>query len=146
MILGIDEGHHIGPSGYNLVKTIINNTRAVVAMTAIPELILRINKQSYSEAAQLFTNRLYQHCRFGAPTSAEALDFMQRRKVKFASAKDANEIAKKVADDAAAFGRWRYLDRCARKAKQQGNGPFNMESFAKIISRVKSQINLAMGA
>ena len=44
MDLAIDEAHHIGPAGYNIVKTIINQTRAVIVMTAIPDLIARINR------------------------------------------------------------------------------------------------------
>ncbi len=79
VILSIDESHHIGPAGYNIVKTIINQTRAVVVMTAMPELIARINRASHAEAAQLFQNRLFEHVRLTRPEAGDVLEFCKRR-------------------------------------------------------------------
>ena len=141
VILGIDEAHHIGPAGYNIIKTLINRTRAAVVMTAIPELITRINKAAHAEAKQLFFNRLYEHVRLGAPQAGDVLEFLRRRGVKFTSPKDASAIAAKIADDAQSHGLWKYVVRCARRARRQ-EGPLDAAAFAKIILAVKGAISL----
>jgi energy-coupling factor transporter ATP-binding protein EcfA2 len=141
VILAIDEAHHIGPAGYNIVKTLINQTRAVVVMTAIPALIARINKSSHDEASQLFYNRLYQHIRLRGPEAGDALDFMKRRGVKFANPADASAIAAKMTTDAVGAGLWKFVVRCTRAAKQSG-APLTQDSFATLLSRVKRSISL----
>lgn len=142
VILAIDEGHHIGAEGYNIVKTIINQTRAVVVMTAIPEIIARINKKSHSEAQQLFTNRLSEHVRLGTPEAGDVLEFLKRRGIKFATAKDASAIADKISKEADSYGLWKYVKRCARYGRKEGGGPFNQNDFVKVIVRVKNSISL----
>jgi hypothetical protein len=142
VILAIDEGHHIGPAGYNILKTLLNQTKAVVVMAAHPDLILRINKSSHAEASQLFVNRLYEHVRIGPPQVAEVMEFMKRRGVKFASSKEANEVAAKIVSDGPRFGLWKYVFRCTRKARLQLTAPATVADFAKIIVKVKSSISL----
>ena len=142
LILAIDEAHHIGPEGYNIIKTIINQTRAIVVMAAIPELIQRINRQSHAEASQLFNNRLFAHIRFGVPNAADTLEFLKRRGVKFTTPREANAIAEKVSNDCATFGLWKYIKRCTREARKQGAGPYDTAAFAKVIVRVKHSISM----
>jgi energy-coupling factor transporter ATP-binding protein EcfA2 len=140
IIICIDEAHHIGPAGYNIVKSIINQTRAVVVMTAIPDLILRINRASHAEASQLFFNRLYQHIRLRTPEAGDVLDFMKRRGVKFSSPADGAAIAAKVAGDSMGAGLWRFVVRCSRAARQ--SGPLNQDTCAKLLAQIKRTISL----
>lgn len=141
-IIAIDEGHHIGAAGYNIVKSIINQTRAVVVLTAIPEIIQRINKNAYAEATQLFRNRLYEHVRFGAPQAGEVIEFMRRRGVGFAGPKIAASVAEKIASEAKHFGNWKYAVRCTREARRKSAEPFTAEQFMQVILDVKNKISL----
>lgn len=142
VILAIDEFHHVGPSGYNIVKTIINQTSAVVVGFAIPALIARINRHSYEEAAQLFYNRLYQHVRLGVPGESDTRDFLDRRGVEFATKADAAAIARKVAQDSLSYGMWKYVERCARRGRE-AEAPHTEASFAKVIESVKRNVSLS---
>ena len=142
-VMVIDEFHHVGPEGYNLVKTIINRTRTVVVGLAIPELINRINKNSHAEAKQLFFNRLYEHVRFGAPQSGDVLTFMERRGLKFKSTDSARNIARSVSNDSTSYGLWKYVKRCVTRAKAKGAVAWGEEGFKEIIVRVKNSIELS---
>lgn len=141
-ILAIDEFHHVGPEGYNMVKTIINRTKAVVVGVAIPELITRINKSNHAEAKQLFFNRLYEHVRFGEPRTGDVLEFMRRRGMKFASEKDAGVIAKSLASDSYEFGMWKYVKRCVKRANRSKGKAWTAEDFKDVVVRVKNSISL----
>jgi hypothetical protein len=70
------------------------------------------------------------------------LEFLKRRGLKFASAKDAGEIAKKVAGDAESCGLWKFVARCAREGRKQGGGPFDQVGFAGVVVKVKRNISL----
>jgi hypothetical protein len=143
IILGVDEFHHIGPAGYNIIKTIINQTRAVVVAAGMPELIARINKNSHSEAKQLFHNRLFKHVSIGTPSTGEVLEYLKRRGVKFAGPREANAIAEKLSKDSATYGLWKFVKRCANEARKKASHPFSLEAFAGIIAKVKANISLA---
>jgi len=142
LILAIDEAHHIGPAGFNVLKSIINQTRAVIVMCAIPVLLGRIMKASYAEAAQLFENRIYEIIKFHGPDKGECLDFLKRRGVKFTTPKEAEACASKVIEGAATYALWNYVGRVARKARELGGNPYTGASFVDVIVAVKKRITM----
>ncbi len=139
-ILALDELHHVGPEGFNVLKTILNQTSAIIVGAGIPELISRINKKSHVEAQQLF-GRLYEHVRVPQPCSSDVLQYFNDWGVKFASPKAANDIARSVTEDAPHHGLWRFVKRCSRAAREK-NTTIDPEVMTKIIARVKNATTL----
>lgn len=146
LILPIDEFHHLGPAGMNVVKTVLNQTSAVVVGATIPELMNRINKTSHEETKQLFHNRLYKRVDFPAPSSGDVLEYLKRRGVKFTGPRDASAVAEKLSIDARYCGLWKFVKRCAKEAKRREKKTTGLhwgaDGFAKIIGAVKSSISL----
>jgi len=143
LIIIIDEAHHIGPAGFNLVKTLINQTSAVFVLCGMTELILRINRTSHAECRQLFFNRLYKHIRLDAPEPGPVLEFFKRRGIIFETALEASQISNRVAQDSKGFGNWKYLVRCAKESRKRPNKPHTFETFVAITTAVKRHISLA---
>jgi type II secretory pathway predicted ATPase ExeA len=142
IVLAIDEAHHIGAEGYNVIKTLINQTSATVVMAAIPDLVNRINKKSHCEALQLF-GRMWSRVDLGSPKTGDVLQFMTRRGLKFATPADANGIARKIADESSTLGLWRYVKRCVREAKRRAGTAWTAEEFSHVIVKVRNSISLS---
>lgn len=142
IILVIDEAHHLGPEGFNLVKTIINQTRAVVILLAHPDLLNRINRNSYAETSQLWQNRLYECIKLPAPVSGDVMEFLKRRGVKFASEKVVSEASASISKESDTHGLWKFVKRCAQQARKNGAGALSSEDFARVIVKVKARISL----
>ena len=71
-ILLLNEFHHCGPRGINLVKTLLNRCpRLVIVAECIPSLLNRLIKSSYEECIQLFGNRLCERVQLQNPPQAE---------------------------------------------------------------------------
>ena len=70
LILIINEGHHMGLPGLNMVKTIINTTPTVVVLICIPSLLTRLLGNNYDEAIQLTGNRLAERVTLPTPPSS----------------------------------------------------------------------------
>lgn len=139
-ILLINEAHHIGPRGINLIKTIINRTQTVVVFLCIPSLLSRLMKSAYEECVQLFGNRLCERVRLKSPPAGEILPLMERRGVTFADTATATAAARSIAEDAANFGNWRYVVQVSRELRAKAAGqPVTLEIFARAKTLVISR-------
>jgi hypothetical protein len=63
--LMIDEAHHIGARGLNLVKTLVNATPGEFVLVGIPTLFRNLECAYHLEVKQLVTNRFNERVEFG---------------------------------------------------------------------------------
>lgn len=140
LILLINEAHHMGPRGLNMVKTLINQTEVVPVFMCVPKLLARLITGAYEEAIQLFGNRLCERVRLNCPQPSEIMMMFERRGVEFASATDLDTAAKAVAADAPTFGNWRYVVQVTREARDGSGGrPLTLAQFSKAATTVRSR-------
>lgn len=115
LVLIINEAHHLGPRGLNMVKTLLNQTPTVIVLECIPALLTRLLSSSYEEAVQLTGNRLCERVYLNSPPTDEILLMLERRGVRFTDAQTRNTAAKTLANEAPNFGNWRYISQVTRK-------------------------------
>lgn len=140
VILLVNEAHHIGPRGINLIKTLINRTPTVVVFLCIPSLLARLIKSSYEECVQLFGNRLCERVRLPAPGTAEVRLLLERRGVKWDSRATENDAAKSIVADAESFGNWRFVSMVARELREKSAAKaVTIEDFTKAKTAVVSR-------
>lgn len=139
LVLIINEAHHLGPRGLNLVKSLINQTSTIVVLMCIPALLTRLMSGSYEEAIQLTGNRLCERVYLPSPPADEILMMLERRGVKFADGLTKNTVAKSLAEDAPHFGNWRYVIQITRKLYEQSKkAPVVLAAFTKASADVKA--------
>lgn len=141
-ILLINEAHHIGPRGINLVKTLLNNCpRLVVVFLCIPSLLNRLIKGSYEECVQLFGNRLCERVQLKQPPQSEVLQLLDRRGVKFDDRATANDVSARIAELSSQFGNWRYVNRICRELRSKADGrAVTLELFSRAKTLVESRL------
>ena len=139
LILIINEAHHLGIPGLNMVKTVLNATPTIVVLECIPVLLTRLLGNNYEEAVQLTGNRLCERVTLPHPASDEILLMLERRGVKFADVETRNSAAKAIQTDAPDYGNWRFVVQITRKLYHSTkNGPVNQAAVSKAIAEVKS--------
>ncbi len=115
VIVAINEAHHMGVRGLNMVKTLINQTPTVFALFCHPTLMTRMLSSSYEETSQLTGNRLFEKVELPTPPANEILQMLERRGVKFSDSETKNTAAKTLAGDAPHYGNWRFVSQVTRK-------------------------------
>lgn len=136
----INEGHHMGPRGLNLIKAVINQTPTVIVFLCIPALLRRLMTGAYDEAAQLFGNRLCERVYLSSPPQDEILLMFERRGVKFASREVENLAGKVVFSEAPHYGNWRIVCQVARElVKLSAKGAVTQAHFETAFTLVKSR-------
>jgi type II secretory pathway predicted ATPase ExeA len=139
LILIINEAHHIGLPGLNMVKTIINESPVVIVLIGIPKLLTQLLGQNYEEAIQLTGNRLAERVYLNTPQSAEILLMLERRGVKFESPLVQNTAAQLLQEHAPAFGNWRFVIQVTRKLfLATKRAPVKQAEVNEAIAAVKS--------
>ena len=138
-ILLINEAHHLGPRGLNTLRTIINKTPTVVAIFCIPTLMDRLVSSAYEEAIQLFGNRLGRMVTLETPGSDEIKEFFTRRGVKWEMTGAENSACKTIAQQAPAFGNWRFVNRLARAFLDHGK-PICMDQYIRILTATRNTL------
>ena len=139
LILIINEGHHMGLPGLNMVKTIINTTPTVVVLICIPSLLTRLLGNNYDEAIQLTGNRLAERVTLPTPPSEEILILLERRGVKFDAVETKNSAAKLLEDEAPMYGNWRMVNQVARKLFiATRTNPVTPSVLSRALAEVKS--------
>jgi DNA transposition AAA+ family ATPase len=115
--LVIDEAHHMGPRGLNLIKTVINRTPGEVVIMGLPVLLKRMEMEAYQEAKQLTLNRLCERVRLGPVEPTDAAKILERLGgVGAAEAKAAGTALARLADGRGAL---KFCVRVARMAAQE---------------------------
>jgi hypothetical protein len=139
LILLINEGHHLGLPGLNMVKTIINLTPTVVVLICIPALLTRLLGNNYEEAIQLTGNRLAERVTLPTPPSEEILLMMERRGVKFDAVETKNSAAKVLEDESPMYGNWRMVSQVTRKLfLATKHAPVTPAVLSRAIAEVKN--------
>ena len=59
VIIAIDEGHHCTGSVLNVIKTMLNQTEALMILAGMNTLLRKLRATSSEEAKQLMHNRLF---------------------------------------------------------------------------------------
>ena len=140
-ILIINEGHHMGPRGLNLIKSIINQTPTVVIFLCIPALLRRLMTGAYDEAVQLFGNRLCERVYLPSPPKDEILLMFERRGVKWSDRETESLAAKVVEHEAPSFGNWRIVGQITRElvTLTKKNTRVTQAQFETAFTLVKSR-------
>jgi len=138
-IVLINEAHHMGVPGLNIVKSIINMTSATVVLICIPALLTRLLGGSYEEAIQLTGNRLCERVYLPSPISDEILMMLDRRDVKFDNVETRNTAGKTISAEAPTYGNWRFVSQVTRKLyAATKRAPVNLAALAKAVAEVKA--------
>ena len=139
LVLIINEAHHLGPRGLNMVKTLLNQTPTVIVLECIPALLTRMLSGSYEEAIQLTGNRLCERVYLASPPANEILMMMEKRGVKFADAETKNNAATMLAGEAPNFGNWRYVSQVTRKLIEAAKrGPVSTKAVTQAATDVRN--------
>ena len=139
LVLIINEAHHLGPRGLNMVKTLLNQTPTVIVLECIPALLTRMLGGTYEEAVQLTGNRLCERVYLAPPQTDEILLMLERRGVKFADAETRNTTAKQLAEHAPMYGNWRFIIQVTRKLYEgTKRAPILTAAVARAIADVKN--------
>lgn len=138
LIMIINEAHHMGVPGLNLVKTIINQSPTVVVLECIPALLTRLLGSNYEEAVQLTGNRLSERVYLPTPPTDEILMMLDRRSVKFDSIETRNSAAKQLCSEAPLYGNWAFVRQVTRKLYESSKrAPVTVKTFGDCLSGIK---------
>jgi len=139
IILIINEAHHLGPRGLNMVKTLINQTPSVIVLECIPALLTRLLGGNYEEAVQLTGNRLAERVYLASPSAEEILLMLDRRGVKFDSDPTRDNAARDLAEASPQYGNWRFVGQVTRKLYEATKkNPVTAGDVSRAIAAVKS--------
>ena len=116
--VAIDEAHHMGPQGLNIVKTIVNRAPGEVLLMGLPVLLTRLELDAYQEARQIIHNRLSERITLTGAEPADVERLLARLgAIPPAAAKAA---APQVARLATGRGLLKFAVRVARRAAREG--------------------------
>ena len=139
LTLIINEAHHMGLPGLNMVKTIINATPTTVVLEWIPVGGTRLLGSNYEEAIQLTGNRLCERVVLPTPPSDEILHLFDDQGVKFENLEVRNSAAKLLEAAAPDYGNWRFVIQVKRKLQEQSKrGPVTQAGIHKALTEVKA--------
>lgn len=141
LVLLINEAHHLGPRGLNLVKSLINRCpKLVIVAEFIPALLRRLLSANYEEAIQLFGNRLCERVTLPNPPANEILLMLERRGVKIENPKTMKVVLDELSSESKNFGNWRYVIQFAREARAvSGGNALTLEHFATARSNARQR-------
>lgn len=130
--LVIDEAHHMGPRGLNMVKTIINRTQGEVIIMGLPVLLRRLEKDAYQEARQLTLNRLCERITLHGVEKQDAALLLHR--MGGVSMEIAKEVSVPLASMAAGHGALKFVARVARRIAR--DGAESSDTILKLAAKV----------
>jgi type II secretory pathway predicted ATPase ExeA len=131
--LVIDEAHHMGPRGLNMVKTIINRTPGEIIMIGLPVLLKRLEMAAYQEARQLTLNRLCERITLQSADKEDTAILLER--LGGLAVAVAREAAPRLAAMAVGHGSLKFVARVCRRILRDGI-PTDAESVVKLAAKV----------
>jgi hypothetical protein len=136
-IIVIDEGNYFGSACLNLVKAIVNKTRSIVVILAMPVLWKFITRESQQEARQL-RNRAAAILEFTIIKPADVAIAMTESVPNWGTLNgSASKAVKEVADAANAFGLWNTVFSIAEFIVDEcGDGDLTLDIVTKAIADV----------
>jgi len=137
-IIIIDEGNYFGAACLNLVKSIVNQTRSIVVILAMPKLWKTITYARNEEARQL-RNRAAAILEFNKVKLADVRLAMKAAVPNWSSLNGSSEAAAKAITQAAnAFGLWNTVFSVADFIVQEaGNGTLTLDIVQKAADDVQ---------
>ena len=106
LVMCIDEGEYFGPRTINLLKLILNQSRTVIVLAAIPELFQRMSMSAWVESRQ-FCRRLQEVVKLSVISPDEVKEFITTPLEK------PRETCVKIASEANIFGHFDLVKRTA---------------------------------
>lgn len=109
LMLCIDEGQHACAGVLNIIKTLLNRSRALVVVAAIGTLWRKLTLRSWEETCQLIHNRLHDRVVLRPPGNADIEVFLQRRVRQLESTDEWKKTIPRIRDMAAVSGHFAFL-------------------------------------
>lgn len=122
----VDEAHHVGPRILNVVKSLVNMTPGEFVLMGTPPMWVKLNKQAYAEASQLYTNRLGCFVRLELEVGDVEAYFMERFRGRITRG-EAARVGKLVHGRAARDGCYAFCRDIALELERMGAG-FEVEA------------------
>lgn len=138
LILLVDEAHHLGPRGINMLKSLINACpNLVVVAEFIPSLLKQLTRNNFEECRQLFLNRMCEIVELPSPPAAEIRQLLENREVRLPEKCD--EWMESLAVEARSFGNWAFINQFCNAVPIAEKRLMNAEDFiqARDIARAK---------
>lgn len=131
-ILFIDEGHHMTGQVLNLLKSIVNETRAFIVIAAMDTLWEKLSSNSWQESKQITLNRAKSKLKLPAPSSSAIKQFLKARN-QLAAADIQPKQLKALVQRAESLGNWAFIRRVSEHLREVGDlDQAIMESVAEI--------------
>ncbi len=130
--LVIDEAHHMGPRGLNMVKTLINRTPGEIIMIGLPVLLKRLEMAAYQEARQLTLNRLCERITLASADKDDTALLLER--LGGVPADTAREASPRVAAMALGHGSLKFVARLCRRIRRDGAA--DPDAIAKLAAKL----------
>lgn len=132
----LDEGHHLGPSTLNILKTLINETPGEFVLLTIPTLWRKLERETaYEECRQLTGNRMVERVLYSTLLDSDA-DTYLRRSFGWDTA-TAKPVVKAIASLPPDLRTLSCLALMARHARQLGE-PVTPEHFESASASIAS--------
>jgi DNA transposition AAA+ family ATPase len=137
-IIIIDEGNYFGAASLNLVKTIVNQTKSIVVILAMPKLWKTITFARNEEARQL-RNRAAAILEFNKVKLADVRLAMKAAVPNWSSLNGSSDAAAKTITEAAnSFGLWNTVFSVAEFITQEaGHGTLTLDIVQKAADDVQ---------
>lgn len=117
----VDEAHHVGPRILNVIKSLVNMTPGEFVLMGTPPMWVKLNKQAYAEASQLYTNRLGCFVRLELEVGDVEAYFLERFKGRITRG-EAGKLARVVHGRAARDGCYAFCREVAGELERLGAG------------------------
>ncbi len=137
LILFINEAHHMGPGGLNIIKTLINRTLVVPVLLCIPKLMQRLVSGSFDEAIQLFGNRLSRRVQLPTPPADEIIYMLDQNHITFDTLDTQTRAAKVIAAESPMFGNWSFVRRVIKQSRN--DKPLTLAQISESITQARSR-------
>lgn len=146
LVLLINEAHHLGRRGLNILKTLINRCpRLVIVAEFIPKLLRELETNNYEECKQLFGNRMCERVTLPSPPADEILALLTLRGVRIENPKTLQAVVQELSTESSRFGNWRYVIQFAREARVACKGEaLTLEMFDQARGVVRNRRVTAM--
>jgi hypothetical protein len=136
-IITIDEGNYFGHATLNLVKLILNNSRSIVVILAMPVFWNYITRSSFHEARQL-RNRAAGILRFDTLNPSDVKIVLESQVPGWSTLQEPDRAIRLVCDAGNQFGLWNTVFPASKFIAQEAaeSGQVTMETVQQAVSDI----------
>jgi hypothetical protein len=136
-IITIDEGNYFGHATLNLVKLILNNSRSIVVIFAMPVFWNYITRASFHEARQL-RNRAAGILKFEVLKPSDVKLVLENKVPGWSTLQDPDRAIRLVCDAGNQFGLWNTVFPAAKFIAQESaeSGQVTIETVEQAVSDI----------